>query len=235
MKYTIYQIRNKINGKIYIGKHQTENIDDGYFGSGVALRKAIQKHGKENFVKEILFVFDSEDEMNAKERELITEEFVSRKDTYNLGVGGEGGPHFKGKVHTEEARKKMGRPNKTLSGEARQKISESNRRRVVSEETRRKLSFKRHLANGKTVDEATELAENKKPKFRKTKSQSMKDFYKDPANRSNKAAQMRKLHNEYDLDKIKIDYDLGLKPKEIMKKYNLTKNRYDHIRSYYLK
>jgi hypothetical protein len=44
-------------------------------------------------------VFNSEEEMNAKEKELITEEFASRNDTYNAGVGGEGGPHFKNKQH----------------------------------------------------------------------------------------------------------------------------------------
>lgn len=107
MKYTIYQITNKLNGKIYIGKHQTENIDDGYFGSGVALKEAIKKYGKEFFEKEILFVFNTEQEMNAKERELITEDFVKRKDTYNLGVGGEGGPHFKGKTHSKETINKI--------------------------------------------------------------------------------------------------------------------------------
>ena len=102
MKYTIYQVTNKLNGKIYIGKHQTEDIDDSYFGSGKAIKDAILKHGKQNFVKEILFVFDTEDEMNVKECELVNEDFVNRRDTYNLGVGGEGGPHFKGKTHTKE-------------------------------------------------------------------------------------------------------------------------------------
>lgn len=235
MRYTIYQTTNKINGKIYIGKHQTENPNDAYLGSGIALRNAIKKYGIENFEKVILFDFDTEQEMNDKERELITEEFVKRKDTYNKGVGGEGGPHFKGKKHSLESRQKMGVPNKKLSQEARQKISISNSRRIVSEETRKKISFKRHLENGKSVEEALKLSENRKPKFRKTRSQAIKDYYNDPNNRLKKAEQMRKLHNEYDLNKIKTDYDLGLKPKEIMKKYNMTKNRYDHIRSYYLK
>ena len=144
MKYTIYQIKNKINGKLYIGKHQTENIDDGYFGSGVALRSAVEKYGKENFVKEILFVFDTEKEMNAKERELITEEFVMRNDTYNLGVGGEGGPHFKGKTHNEEsiAKRTESRKDFKHSVEARKKISEANSRRDISDETRKKIAEK---------------------------------------------------------------------------------------------
>ena len=99
MLYTIYKITNNINGKIYIGKHQTKNPNDSYYGSGKFIKAAIKKHGRENFTKEVLFVFSSEKEMNAKEKELITEEFVSRNDTYNAGIGGEGGPHFKYKQH----------------------------------------------------------------------------------------------------------------------------------------
>ena len=94
MFYTIYKITNKIDNKIYIGKHQTENLDDGYMGSGKHLKRAQKKHGIQNFVKEILFTFDSEDQMNAKEKELVTEEFCKRKDTYNLCPGGHGGFGF---------------------------------------------------------------------------------------------------------------------------------------------
>jgi hypothetical protein len=114
MRYTIYQTTNKNNGKIYIGKHQTENPNDSYLGSGISLRNAIKKYGIENFEKIILFDFDTEQEMNNKEREIITEEFVKRKDTYNKGVGGEGGPHFRGKKHSLESRQKMGIPGKKI-------------------------------------------------------------------------------------------------------------------------
>lgn len=90
-KYTIYKITNSTNSKIYIGKHQTKNLDDGYIGSGKNLHRAYEKHCKENFTKEILFVFDTEDEMNAKEAEIVTEEFCLREDTYNICKGGHGG------------------------------------------------------------------------------------------------------------------------------------------------
>lgn len=91
MFYTIYKITNVKDGKVYIGKHQTQDLNDGYMGSGKQLKRAQTKHGIENFKKEILFQFDNEDEMNAKEAELVTEEFCLRKDTYNLCPGGQGG------------------------------------------------------------------------------------------------------------------------------------------------
>jgi group I intron endonuclease len=127
MFYTIYKITNTTNGKFYIGKHQTLDLDDSYFGSGKALNAAIKKYGKDSFVKEILFIFDTEDEMNLKEKELVTEDFVQRSDTYNLGVGGEGGPHFKGKSHSEEVKSKIRNSvhGYVFTEEQRKKVSEA--------------------------------------------------------------------------------------------------------------
>ena len=91
MFYTIYKTTNLINNKIYIGKHKTKNINDLYYGSGILIAEAIEKYGIENFTKEILYIFDNEEEMNQKEAELVTEEFCLREDTYNLCPGGKGG------------------------------------------------------------------------------------------------------------------------------------------------
>jgi len=90
MFYTIYKITNNVNGKYYIGKHQTKNLNDGYMGSGKLLKRAINKYGIENFSKEVLHIFDTESEMNHKEKELVT---VS-EETYNLNEGGHGGFGF---------------------------------------------------------------------------------------------------------------------------------------------
>ena len=94
MFYTIYKITNNLNGRVYVGKHQTKDLDDDYMGSGKILMHAIKKHGIENFEKEILYIFDNEDEMNAKEAELVTEDFVKEDTNYNLCPGGQGGWWF---------------------------------------------------------------------------------------------------------------------------------------------
>jgi hypothetical protein len=92
MYYTIYRITNQINGKCYVGKHQTKDLNDGYMGSGKLIKRAIVKYGIENFSKEILHVFNTEKEMNAKEAEIVTEDFC--KNSYNLCKGGQGGFGF---------------------------------------------------------------------------------------------------------------------------------------------
>lgn len=91
MKFIVYQTTNLVNGKIYIGRHKTSDLADGYYGSGRCIRAAVQKYGIANFKTDVLFKFATEAEAEAKEAELVTEEFVSREDTYNLCPGGRGG------------------------------------------------------------------------------------------------------------------------------------------------
>jgi hypothetical protein len=41
----VYKTVNNISNKIYVGVHSTEDLDDGYLGSGLLLNRAIKKNG----------------------------------------------------------------------------------------------------------------------------------------------------------------------------------------------
>ncbi len=80
-----------IDGKRYYGAHKTNNINDGYLGSGKYIRRAIQHHGKENFKRIILKEFPDEESMYAYENVMIDQAMVDDPMTYNLTIGGRGG------------------------------------------------------------------------------------------------------------------------------------------------
>lgn len=129
-KYYIYRIINKINGKDYIGKHiyldYKNPLNDGYFGSGINIKKAIKKYGKNNFEKEILIDnILTEEEANSLEKILIEEYKNNDLAIYNIAKGGDGGNNI---VWTEEKRKEISKRFKGHhpSLETREKMSKNN-------------------------------------------------------------------------------------------------------------
>ena len=89
--FYIYKTTCNITGRYYIGMHVTNNINDGYLGSGLRLRHSIRKHGKENHVREILEFLPSKELLIKREQQIITTELIAEYLCMNLREGGKGG------------------------------------------------------------------------------------------------------------------------------------------------
>ena len=87
----LYKTTNIKNGKFYIGMHSTDNLDDGYFGSGNRIRSSIRHHGKEVHIREILEFFDNRDSLAGREKEVVNVELIKNPLCMNLMPGGYGG------------------------------------------------------------------------------------------------------------------------------------------------
>lgn len=88
MKYLIYKITNNLNGRYYIGRHRTNNINDSYMGSGKAINNAIKKYGIENFTKEIIAETWNEFNLWELEKIIVNDEIVKDPKSYNMSYGG---------------------------------------------------------------------------------------------------------------------------------------------------
>lgn len=144
-EYKFYYITtNLVNGKIYVGSHCTNNIDDGYLGSGYLLKKAIKKYGRENFKREILeFYYGG----NRMEFYKIEDEFIenfnakNRKIGYNRAEKSGGGDLLTDHPNLKEIKKKISIAGKgrIISEEIKEKIGKSNVGKKRSEKTKEKL------------------------------------------------------------------------------------------------
>lgn len=164
----IYKITNITNGKIYIGKHSTDDLNDGYMGSGKIIKRALNKYGIENFKKEYLVFCDKEDKLNWFERFYIRKYGSTNADIgYNLTKGGDGFSVgniscMKGKHHSKETRRKMSESakGKTFSAEHRIHISEVRKGMKFSDEHRIHLSESK---KGKRNSPNTEFKKGSEP------------------------------------------------------------------------
>lgn len=167
-KWILYQTTNLVNEKIYVGVHRLQNTtrSRNYLGSGNAILKAVKKYGKENFVRKTLAEFTCLEDAYTAEAKIVTQEFASRLDTYNICIGGNGGgiqtPEMrakisttsKGRIHNETTRAKIGAAHKgrTLSDEHKTKLAISHKGKECAPETRAKMSV---AQKGKITSEET--------------------------------------------------------------------------------
>lgn len=91
MHHFLYKTTCLVSGKFYIGRHSTKNLDDGYLGSGVLLRKSIKKYGRTSHILEILSFFETKELLVVAERNFIDLNLLNHPMCMNLNLGGEGG------------------------------------------------------------------------------------------------------------------------------------------------
>ena len=173
--YTVYQHKNKINGKVYIGitsqkPEQRWRNGEGY-KSSPHFYSAIQKYGWDNFEHNILFVELTKEQACLKEQELIKEfNSMNREYGYNSTSGGD---IF---VMNEETRQKisqalMGNQNNlghSCSEEKKKKISEAQKGREFTEEHKQKLSEaakNRHVPCSEEKKQTLKEKSHKKPVY----------------------------------------------------------------------
>ena len=173
--YTVYQHKNKINGKVYIGitsqkPEQRWRNGEGY-KSSPHFYSAIQKYGWDNFEHNILFVELTKEQACLKEQELIKEfNSMNREYGYNSTSGGD---IF---VMNEETKQKisqalMGNQNNlghSCSEEKKKKISEAQKGREFTEEHKQKLSEaakNRHVPCSEEKKQTLKEKSHKKPVY----------------------------------------------------------------------
>jgi group I intron endonuclease len=169
MKSYVYKITNLVNNKTYIGKSndphdrwirhlQQANLKEDNVNFSI-IHKAIKKYGENNFNFEIIGEFNSE--LEAFEAETYFIDLYSShisKNGYNITLGGEG---ISGYKHTEESRQKMSiaHTGKIISPETKKKMSDSHIGennyffgKTHSEEVKQQL---REINIGKSLTEET--------------------------------------------------------------------------------
>ena len=87
----VYKTTCVVTGRYYVGMHSTDNLDDGYMGSGKLLRYSRRKYGDENHKCEILELCPSRKVLRDREKEIVNETLLSDPLNINLKYGGEGG------------------------------------------------------------------------------------------------------------------------------------------------
>jgi len=195
----IYKTTNLVNGKIYVGKDMKNRSH--YLGSGLILKQAIKKYGKENFKKEVIEdCGDDKEFLSVREIFWIRELRSNRQGLgYNLTEGGTGGDTFTtnpNKILINIKRSKSlkgklsGDKNPSKRFEVRIKISETLKRKYRSGEIvplRRFGPDNPNTGQERTQEQKSNIKRAVSlPSYRLKKSESLKKAWKDMSEESKK-------------------------------------------------
>ncbi len=101
--HIIYKTICLATGRWYIGMHSTNDLHDGYIGSGQVLWRSIKKYGKEQHKCEILEHLPDRKSLALREEQILSTELRSDPLCMNVAPGGIG--HHPGWYTTSESTK----------------------------------------------------------------------------------------------------------------------------------
>ncbi len=91
--HIVYKTTCTITNHYYFGVHSTNNIEDGYIGSGIKFLNYVKKYGRDCFVRSVLQLCPTRAAAFKFEKELLTEELLQDPMCLNLIEGGIGYAH----------------------------------------------------------------------------------------------------------------------------------------------
>jgi group I intron endonuclease len=188
----VYITTNLVNGKQYVGDHSTNDLDDGYLGSGLLIQKSVSKYGKKNFERKIIKICETKEEAFNLQKKYINEYNTLSPNGYNIspkGGVGVNGCHAsetkekirgslrgipKTKEHIENIRKILGVQGAWNKGIP---ISEDMRDKIV--ESNKKRREKNHPMYGKThTEESKEKMRGHRGQMNEIHKQNMSNSHK---------------------------------------------------------
>lgn len=108
--HIVYKTTCLVTGRYYVGMHSTDDLNDGYLGSGIRLVRSVKKYGAEQHRREIIEQLPSRAAAADREKELITEDMRKDPNCLNCGVGGLGSVDRP--ITKEQTRKKLSETGK---------------------------------------------------------------------------------------------------------------------------
>ncbi len=136
---------------IITGQHSTNDLNDGYLGSGIRILRSIKKYGKSNHVKEIITFLKNVDELNKAEEYFLCDTILNDDMCLNIARGGKHPKHTdvtKKKIKLFQNSSKHPQVNKFLNYEERKRMAIFANKKHSSETIEKiKMNNKKDMSN----------------------------------------------------------------------------------------
>jgi len=246
--HIVYETTNTVNGRIYVGVHSTDDLNDGYLGSGKAFKKALAKYGPDAFTRKIIEHCDSLEDAYDLESLIVDEEFIERRDNYNMKVGG-----IYGTINAEAKEKKrksikkaLNRPEvkaKQKAGLARPEVKAKIRASLEKTNADPAIKKKRSDAvkKAQTPEVRAKLSAGVKrryenPEYKKKIVDRLKEQWDDPEFRKNHKSRMQAIarnpkHRETYLKAISDPEVIARRNRKISEAWQRPETRENYLRA----